>query len=54
MGQVRRRRSKKKKKRQKYNDAPVCKNCGKNHPSKPEDKCWELRRTRHSTPPTGS
>jgi hypothetical protein len=26
-------------KRKKYNDAPVCKNCGKKHPSKAEDEC---------------
>jgi hypothetical protein len=36
----------KKKKRdeksQKYNNAPICKNCGRKHPSKAKDKCWEL------------
>ena len=35
----------KKKKREerhkKYNGAPICKHCGKKHPSKPEDECWE-------------
>ncbi len=28
----------------KYNDAPVCKHCGKKHLAKPEDKCWELEK----------
>jgi hypothetical protein len=39
---------------QKYNDAPVCKNCGKKHPSKPEDECWELEKNKASAQPTGS
>ncbi len=38
----------KKKKRdekcQKYNNAPICKNCGRKHPSKAEDKCWEQKK----------
>ena len=29
-------------KRKKYNDAPICKHCGKKHPTKAEDECWEL------------
>ncbi len=29
-------------KQQKYKDAPVCKHCGKKHPSKKEEECWEL------------
>ena len=33
---------KREERRQKYNDAPVCKNCGKKHPTKKEDECWEL------------
>jgi hypothetical protein len=27
------------KKQKKYNEAPVCKHCGRNHPYKAEDKC---------------
>ena len=39
-------------KRKKYNDAPVCKNCGKKHPSKAEDDCWELEKNKNSRPST--
>jgi len=39
-------------KRKKYNDAPVCKNCGKKHPSKAEDECWELEKNKDSRPST--
>ncbi len=46
--------AKKKKKRdenhQKYNDAPICKNCGRKHPSKAEDECWELKKNKESCP----
>ena len=34
----------------KYNDAPVCKNCGKKHPTKKEDECWELKKNKDSRP----
>ena len=37
-------------KRKKYNDAPVCKNCEKKHPSKAEDECWELEKNKASRP----
>ena len=37
-------------KRKKCNDAPVCKNCGKKHPTKSEDKCWELEKNKDSRP----
>ena len=44
----------KKKKREekckKYNDAPVCKHCGKKHPAKVEDECWELEKNSSSRP----
>jgi hypothetical protein len=44
----------KKKKREerhkKYNDSPICKHCGKKHPTKPEDKCWELDKNKYSHP----
>ncbi len=48
----------KKKKKQaekckKYKDAPVCKNCGKKHPAKAEDECWELGKNKDSCHPTG-
>jgi hypothetical protein len=36
--------------RKKYNDAPVCKNCGKKHPTKKEDECWELEKNKDSRP----
>jgi len=36
--------------RKKYNDAPVCKNCGKKHPTKNEDECWELEKNKDSRP----
>jgi len=39
-------------KKKKYNDAPVCKNCGKKHPSKAEDECWELEKNKDSCPST--
>jgi hypothetical protein len=39
-------------KKKKYNDAPVCKNCGKKHPSKAEDECWELEKNKASRPAT--
>jgi hypothetical protein len=29
-------------KKKKFLDAPVCKHCGKKHPSKAEEECWEL------------
>jgi hypothetical protein len=37
-------------KRQKYNNAPICKHCGKKHPSKVEDECWELEKNKASRP----
>ena len=37
-------------KKKKYNDAPVCKNCGKKHPSKAENECWELEANKASRP----
>ena len=36
--------------RKKFNDAPVCKNCGKKHPTKAEDECWELEKNKESRP----
>jgi len=44
----------KKKKREerqkKFLNAPVCKHCGKKHPSKAEDACWELDKNAASRP----
>lgn len=37
-------------KRKKYNDAPICKHCGKKHPSKAESECWELEENKSSRP----
>jgi hypothetical protein len=37
-------------KRQKYNDTPICKKCGRKHPSKAEDECWELEKNKESCP----
>jgi hypothetical protein len=37
-------------KKKKYNDAPVCKNCGKKHPTKAENECWELEANKASRP----
>ena len=38
------------KRQKKNNDAPVCKNCGKKHPTKAEDECWELEKNKDSRP----
>ena len=43
-------KKKREEKNQKYNAAPTCKNCGKKHPSKPEDECWELEKNAASRP----
>ena len=38
------------KKLKKYNKAPVCKHCGKKHPYKAEEECWELEKNKDSCP----
>jgi len=43
-------KKKREEKKKKYNDAPVSKNCGKKHPSKAEDECWELEKNKDSRP----
>ena len=43
-------KSKREERRKKFNDAPVCKHCGKKHPTKKEDKCWELDKNKDSRP----
>jgi hypothetical protein len=40
------------KKQKKYNNAPICKHCGKKHPSKAKDECWELEKNKNSQPST--
>jgi hypothetical protein len=37
-------------KRKKYNDEPICKHCGKKHPTKAKDDCWELEKNKDSHP----
>ena len=44
-------RKKKREERQKqYNEAPICKHCGKKHPRKKEDECWELEKNKDTRP----
>jgi hypothetical protein len=43
---------KRQEKQKKYNAAPICKNCGRKHPSKAEDECWELEKNNDSCPST--
>jgi hypothetical protein len=37
-------------KQKKYNEAPVCKHCGRKHPYKAKDECWELEKNKDSRP----
>jgi hypothetical protein len=34
----------------KYNNAPTCKDCGKKHPTKAEDDCWEIKKNKDYHP----
>ena len=43
-------KKKREERRQRFNDAPVCKHCGKKHPTKKEDECWELEANKASRP----
>jgi hypothetical protein len=43
-------KTKREERRKKFNDAPVCKHCGKKHPTKEEDECWELDKNKDSRP----
>jgi hypothetical protein len=46
-------KEKKKRRREKqrrYYDTPVCTHCGRKHPSKKEDNCWELEKNKASCP----
>ena len=46
------RKKKREENQKKYNDAPICKNCGKKHPLKAKDECWELEKNKTSCPLT--
>jgi hypothetical protein len=37
-------------KQKKYNKSPVCTHCGRKHPYKKEDECWELKKNKASHP----
>jgi hypothetical protein len=43
-------KSKREERRKKFNDAPICKHCGKKHPTKKEDECWELDKNKDYRP----
>ena len=43
-------KKKREEKHKKYNEAPVCTHCGKKHPSKKEEDCWELEKNKASRP----
>jgi hypothetical protein len=36
--------------RKKFWDLPVCTHCGRRHPSKKEDECWELKKNKATRP----
>jgi hypothetical protein len=44
------RKKKRDEKQKKYNEAPICTHCGKKHPSKKEEDCWELEKNKASHP----
>ena len=43
-------KKKREEKQKKFLNAPICKHCGKKHPSKKEDECWELVKNAASRP----
>ncbi len=43
-------KNKRDERRKKFNDALVCKNCGKKHPTKAENECRELNKNKDSCP----
>ncbi len=43
-------KNKREERRKKFNNTPVCKHCGKKHPAKKEDECWELDKNKDSRP----
>ena len=44
------RQSKREERKKKLENTPACKHCGKKHPSKKEDECWELESNKASRP----
>ncbi len=44
------RKKRQEERRKRYNDAPICKHCGRKHPANPEDECWELEKNKDSRP----
>jgi hypothetical protein len=43
-------KTKREERRKKFNDTPVCKHCGRKHPTKNKDECWELDKNKDSRP----
>ena len=43
-------KKKREERKQRYNNTPVCKICGKKHPTKKKDECWELKKNKESRP----
>jgi len=43
-------KKKREEKQKKFLNALICKHCGKKHPSKKEDECWELDKNAASRP----
>ena len=43
-------KKKREEKQKKFLNTPVCEHCGKKHPSKKEDECWELDKNAESRP----
>jgi hypothetical protein len=37
-------------KQKRYYETPICTHCGRKHPSKKEDNCWELKKNKASRP----
>jgi hypothetical protein len=48
------RKKRQEERRKRYNDAPICKHCGRKYPAKPEDECWELEKNKDFAHQTGS
>jgi hypothetical protein len=44
------RKKKREENQKRYNNAPVCKNCGKKYPLQAEEECWELEKNKASCP----
>jgi hypothetical protein len=44
------RKKRQEERRKRYNEAPICKHCGRKHPAKAEDECRELEKNKDSCP----